>query len=131
MTHYLIKDKTIQTKNMTTDSHECEILKAKIKKFIGNTDYTVTPTIPKHLGKVDFSKQKPVAPAAISPAAISPTAKKLASPVISITEKVSSISPKALHKINSDISNKHIIQQVPTKIQTRARTKQLPITDDE
>ena len=60
---------------MATDSHECEILKAKIKKFIGNTDYTVTPTIPRHLGKVVFSKQKPVAPAAVSPAAISPTGK--------------------------------------------------------
>ena len=120
----------IQTKNtlqhdrkhMATDSHECEILKAKIKKFIDNTDYTIMPVIPRYIGKVEFSKQKPVSPAAVSPAAVSLIATKSVSP---------GISSKALHEINTVISSKHKVQQVPPKRQTRARTKQLSITDDE
>lgn len=42
----LLKD----TKHMSTDSHNCDIRKNKIKKVIAETDYPIKPTVPRFMG---------------------------------------------------------------------------------
>lgn len=39
-----------KTEHMATDSHECKILAAKIRKFIDSTDYTIQPLLPRYVG---------------------------------------------------------------------------------
>lgn len=39
-----------KTAHTATDSHECKILQAKIRKFIDFTDYTMQPILPRYVG---------------------------------------------------------------------------------
>lgn len=43
-----------KTDHYAIDSHECSILKAKIKRYIDNTNYIVKPALASFFGKVDF-----------------------------------------------------------------------------
>ena len=59
------------TEHMVNDSECCQILKAKIKKYINNTDYPLSPTIQRFIGKVDtfISKDRTEPPTTISESA--------------------------------------------------------------
>lgn len=66
------------TEHIATDTHECEILKAKLRKMIDNTDYVMLPIIPRYLGKVE-------------------------NPNHQTTSSVSGLTSNRLHNINSRI----------------------------
>jgi xanthosine utilization system XapX-like protein len=47
-----------KTDHVAVDTMQCEILKAKIRKFMETTSYEVNPTVPRFLGKVGNYKKK-------------------------------------------------------------------------
>lgn len=47
--------KNYNTEHTATDTENCTILKTKINKVINSYDYLVKPTIPRYLGKTDYS----------------------------------------------------------------------------
>lgn len=49
---------TYDTQHVANDSQCCQTLKNKIKKYIDNVDYPISPTIPRYIGKIDISLSK-------------------------------------------------------------------------
>ena len=46
------------TNHVATDRQECKILNTKVNKAMNTTDYTMKPTLPRYLGKVDNFKKR-------------------------------------------------------------------------
>lgn len=48
----------LKTDHIATDSHKCEILQNKIKKYIDGTDYNIKPTLPRYVGIIPTGPDK-------------------------------------------------------------------------
>lgn len=49
---------TYNINHTATDSHECSVLKSRIKRYIDNTDYYVKPSFQRYHGMADLQKKK-------------------------------------------------------------------------